>query len=77
MKCKYHPDREAQQACAHCGKGLCDDCSQAIMLGEYYCYSCTLFPDNDSEYEYWEPLKYIFIASSVSVLVMLGNIIFP
>jgi hypothetical protein len=53
LYCIYHKDRLAEQICAGCGKSLCKYCSQAVFLGEYYCFLCSMLisrsvPDESS-----------------------------
>lgn len=38
MKCAYHKDREATSKCAHCGKPLCDECSNLTNIN--ICMDC-------------------------------------
>ncbi|MBW2311255.1 MAG: hypothetical protein JRF35_09290 [Deltaproteobacteria bacterium] len=40
MKCKYHPDREAEFFCSSCNAPLCSECAEQSATGEYYCYEC-------------------------------------
>ena len=42
MRCHYHPDIVAKDICGVCGVSLCTECSQAIILGEYYCFQCAI-----------------------------------
>lgn len=39
MKCSYHADREHQEFCTACGKGLCAECTHTIKL-KPYCQEC-------------------------------------
>lgn len=43
MKCKHHPQREAQQYCASCGIPICSECTEEVNPGEYYCFQCAMF----------------------------------
>jgi len=42
MKCKYHPDREAELFCASCNAPLCKECTEEVKPGEYYCFQCAM-----------------------------------
>jgi hypothetical protein len=42
MRCKNHPDREAERFCAGCGIPLCGDCAEETKPGEYYCFKCAM-----------------------------------
>jgi len=42
MKCKYHPDREAEVFCASCNAPLCMECAEEVKPGVYYCYDCAM-----------------------------------
>jgi len=42
MKCKNHPNRDAEQFCTSCGIPLCSDCSEEGKPGEYYCFQCAM-----------------------------------
>jgi len=77
MECKHHPGREADQHCAGCGRGLCKDCSQAIMLGEYYCYHCAIFHAGPRKDKQWSLFHHFVFCFSVSVLVMACVITLP
>ena len=39
MVCHYHPDREATDSCAICGKSICKECGLEIA-GKIYCKDC-------------------------------------
>ena len=39
MACHYHPDREATDSCAICGKSICKECGLEIA-GKIYCKDC-------------------------------------
>ena len=43
MKCKHHPQREAEQFCASCGIPTCSECTEEVNPGEYYCFQCAMF----------------------------------
>lgn len=43
MKCKHHPQREAEQFCASCGIPICSECTEEANPGEYYCFQCAMF----------------------------------
>jgi len=43
MKCKHHPQREAEQFCASCGIPICAECTEEANPGEYYCFQCAMF----------------------------------
>ena len=38
MNCYHHPQAGAVAQCAHCGKGLCSDCT--FESGDIWCYTC-------------------------------------
>ena len=42
MRCKHHPEREAEQFCATCGIPLCQDCAEETRPGEYFCFQCAM-----------------------------------
>ena len=42
MRCKHHPEREAEQFCATCGIPLCQDCVEETRPGEYFCFQCAM-----------------------------------
>ena len=42
MKCKHHPNRDAEQFCNSCGIPLCGDCAEESKPGEYYCFQCAM-----------------------------------
>jgi len=70
MYCKYHTDKQAYSRCAGCGVGLCDNCSRAIILGEYYCHSCSLRISDSSKNLKWKLLKYTFFAAIAAILAI-------
>lgn len=76
MQCKFHPQKEARNFCAMCGHPLCDECSQAIMLGEYYCYSCSLSITKPPPVEKkpWIPAKYVIIIIVLLVVIMMLSV---
>ena len=39
MECHYHPEREATDVCAICGKSICKECGLEIA-GKIYCKDC-------------------------------------
>lgn len=39
MECHYHPEREATDTCAICGKSICKECGLEIA-GKIYCKEC-------------------------------------
>lgn len=39
MECHYHPEREATDICAICGKSICKECGLEIA-GKIYCKDC-------------------------------------
>ena len=39
MECHYHPQREASDVCAICGKSICKECGLEIA-GKVYCKDC-------------------------------------
>ncbi len=43
MKCKHHPNRDAEHYCASCGIPICSDCVEEVKRGEYYCFQCAMF----------------------------------
>jgi len=42
MRCKNHPDRQAERFCAGCGIPLCGECAEETKPGEYYCFKCAM-----------------------------------
>lgn len=42
MRCKHHPDRDAEHFCAVCGIPLCGDCAEEGKPGNYYCFQCAM-----------------------------------
>ncbi len=42
MRCKHHPEREAEQFCTSCGIPLCQDCAEETRPGEYFCFQCAM-----------------------------------
>ncbi|MBW2609214.1 MAG: hypothetical protein JRC68_02590 [Deltaproteobacteria bacterium] len=42
MKCKNHPNRDAEQFCKSCGIPVCNDCTEEAKPGEYYCFQCAM-----------------------------------
>ena len=42
MRCKHHPDRDAEYFCAGCGIPLCGDCAEEGKPGNYYCFQCAM-----------------------------------
>ena len=42
MQCKNHPNRRAEQFCVNCGIALCNDCTEEVEPGEYYCFECAM-----------------------------------
>jgi len=42
MKCKNHPNRDAEQFCTSCGIPLCGDCAEESKPGEFYCFQCAM-----------------------------------
>ena len=43
MKCKHHPNKDAEHYCASCGIPICSDCTEEVKPGEYYCFQCAMF----------------------------------
>lgn len=43
MKCKHHPNRDAEHYCASCGIPICPDCTEEVKPGEFYCFQCAMF----------------------------------
>ena len=41
MNCYYHPDREAIDTCANCGKAVCQEC-KLVVAEKSYCTTCTV-----------------------------------
>jgi hypothetical protein len=76
MQCEYHSERDADTICAGCGRGLCGDCSQAMILGEYYCYECALFVSDGSISRGWGPMTYASLVWWEGIIVMTGIILF-
>lgn len=42
MKCRHHPDRQAEHFCATCNAPLCDDCAEELRPGVYACFQCAM-----------------------------------
>jgi B-box zinc finger len=42
MRCKNHPDREAERFCAGCGIPLCGECAEETKPGQFYCFQCAM-----------------------------------
>jgi hypothetical protein len=42
MRCKNHPDRQAEHFCASCGIPLCGECAEETKPGEFTCFQCAL-----------------------------------
>jgi hypothetical protein len=42
MRCKNHPDREAERFCAGCGTPLCSECAEETKPGQFYCFQCAM-----------------------------------
>ncbi|MFC1869306.1 B-box zinc finger protein [Thermodesulfobacteriota bacterium] len=42
MKCKNHPDRDAEYICASCGVHICNNCIEESKPGEYFCFQCAM-----------------------------------
>jgi hypothetical protein len=42
MRCKNHPDRQAEHFCAGCGIALCGDCAEEPKPGQFYCFQCAM-----------------------------------
>lgn len=42
MRCKNHPNREAEHFCASCGIPLCHDCAEEARPGQFYCFQCAM-----------------------------------
>jgi hypothetical protein len=42
MQCKTHPNRGAEHFCAGCGIPLCNDCSEEVKPGQFYCFQCAM-----------------------------------
>jgi hypothetical protein len=42
MRCKNHPDREAERFCAGCGIPLCSECAEETKPGQFYCFQCAM-----------------------------------
>lgn len=42
MKCKHHPNREAEHFCTSCGIPICGDCAEQSQTGDYYCFQCAM-----------------------------------
>lgn len=42
MQCKTHPNRRAEHFCAGCGIPLCNDCSEEVQPGKFYCFQCAM-----------------------------------
>ena len=42
MRCKHHPERDAEHFCASCGIPLCGECAEEEKPGNYYCFQCAM-----------------------------------
>jgi hypothetical protein len=42
MRCKYHPDRQAERFCAGCGIPLCNECAEETKPGQFFCFQCAM-----------------------------------
>jgi hypothetical protein len=42
MRCKNHPDRQAEHFCAGCGIPLCAECAEETKPGQFYCFQCAM-----------------------------------
>jgi hypothetical protein len=42
MKCKNHPNRDANHFCTSCSIPICDDCTEQTTSGEAYCFQCAM-----------------------------------
>lgn len=42
MKCKNHPNRNADKFCASCNIPVCDDCAEEVKPGKYLCFNCAM-----------------------------------
>ncbi len=42
MRCKHHPERQAEQFCTTCGIPLCQDCAEETRPREYFCFQCAM-----------------------------------
>lgn len=42
MKCKNHPDREAEHYCETCGIPICNSCAEEPNPGQFYCFQCAM-----------------------------------
>ncbi|MFC1819882.1 B-box zinc finger protein [Thermodesulfobacteriota bacterium] len=42
MKCKNHPNRDAEQFCASCGIPICSNCTEESRPGQFYCFQCAM-----------------------------------
>ena len=43
MQCKTHPNRKAEHFCASCGIPICNECTEEVTPGQYYCFQCAMF----------------------------------
>jgi predicted nucleic acid-binding Zn ribbon protein len=76
MYCKFHPEKKALNRCAMCGHPLCEYCSHAIMLGEYYCYSCSLsLSVPPKAKKRWIPFNYVLIAFGILIAILIVTIL--
>lgn len=42
MKCKNHPNREANKFCSSCNIPICDSCAEEVSSGQYFCFNCAM-----------------------------------
>jgi len=91
MKCKYHPNREANKFCSICHVPLCDECAEELNPGTYTCFNCAMIRQlseggskltqrrsisQAKRKKRWGPFQYVFVLSCALIIVMWGVIIF-
>lgn len=42
MKCRNHPTRNADKFCTSCNIPICDDCSEEVDSGQFFCFNCAM-----------------------------------
>lgn len=81
MECHYHPEREATDVCAICGKSICKECGLEIA-GKIYCKDCLekivgLGMDNAQQQHAAEPEPVVEPAPAVEAEPVEENIYQP
>ena len=42
MKCKNHPNRNAEKFCSSCNIAICDECAEEVNSGQFFCFNCAM-----------------------------------